>query len=288
MSELDIPSVIRSTAEQERDPPGSKDVRSESDPPGSTDVRSASGGCASSGTEELSGGVSLPKILQAGSRRRRVTKLEKQQEEKRISKMEASALGAFGASGEEGGGAYHASAPHASAPHASATGMTIQEEGERAVEAPVADATLTAFAAGDIGDGEFDFRPFFLSRSRGELYDRIAARCEEMVGSERCLKLPGYESTNFMITCKYLQTTVSSYDSADIGRPLLCLVPSDLKQVFSGLLEEAADLLNRGIPTGSNNASRAVGYRQAMAVLQVLTMMYFPHCFTHLSILSLI
>ena len=42
-----------------------------------------------------------------------------------------------------------------------------------------------------------------------------------------------------------------------------------ISQVFSGLLDEAAGLLKSGISTGSNNASRAVGYRQAMAMLQV-------------------
>ena len=42
-------------------------------------------------------------------------------------------------------------------------------------------SVLTPFPAGSVGDGEFDFRPFFLSRARADLYDRIAARCEEMV-----------------------------------------------------------------------------------------------------------
>ena len=42
-------------------------------------------------------------------------------------------------------------------------------------------SVLTPFPAGSAGDGEFDFRPFFLSRARADLYDRIAARCEEMV-----------------------------------------------------------------------------------------------------------
>ena len=39
-------------------------------------------------------------------------------------------------------------------------------------------------------------------------------------------------------------------------------------QVFSGLLEEAASLLLQGIPAGSSTASRAIGYRQAMQLLQ--------------------
>ena len=37
------------------------------------------------------------------------------------------------------------------------------------------------YDAGSIGDGTYDFRPFFLHRPRTELYDRIAGRCEEMV-----------------------------------------------------------------------------------------------------------
>eukprot|EP00955_Chlamydomonas_euryale_P020712 219459-Chlamydomonas_euryale.AAC.1 len=47
----------------------------------------------------------------------------------------------------------------------------------------VADPPLVEYPAGSIGDGEFDFRPFFLHRARTELYDRIGARCEEMVFS---------------------------------------------------------------------------------------------------------
>ena len=43
------------------------------------------------------------------------------------------------------------------------------------------EAMFSTFPLGSIGDGEFDFRPFFLIRKRTELYDRIAARCEEMV-----------------------------------------------------------------------------------------------------------
>ncbi len=48
--------------------------------------------------------------------------------------------------------------------------------------APVAAPELVAYESGSIGDGEFDFRPFFLHRDRMELYGRIGARCEEMVG----------------------------------------------------------------------------------------------------------
>ena len=38
--------------------------------------------------------------------------------------------------------------------------------------------------------------------------------------------------------------------------------------MFSGLLDEAASLLVQGIPAGSSTASRAIGYRQAMQLLQ--------------------
>ena len=39
-------------------------------------------------------------------------------------------------------------------------------------------------------------------------------------------------------------------------------------QVFTGLLDEARMLLDMGIAPGSNNASRAIGYRQAMNFLK--------------------
>ncbi|GAX75196.1 hypothetical protein CEUSTIGMA_g2640.t1 [Chlamydomonas eustigma] len=77
---------------------------------------------------------------------------------------------------------------------------------------------VESYPPGSIGDGEFDFRPFFLWRDRLELYDRIGDRCEEMV--------------------------------------------------FTGLLDESAQLLSQGFAPGSNVPTRAIGYRQAMLMLQ--------------------
>ena len=79
---------------------------------------------------------------------------------------------------------------------------------------------LVRYPQGSIGDGAFDYRLFFLHRSRSELYDRIASRCEEMV--------------------------------------------------FLGLLDEASMMIGMGLKSGSSSASRAIGYRQAMALLESL------------------
>ena len=79
-------------------------------------------------------------------------------------------------------------------PSTTAAGTTAMEAGGEGGVAMAVDAgaleavklgdeggALSAFPPGSVGDGEFDFRPFFLIRGRAELYDRIAARCEEMV-----------------------------------------------------------------------------------------------------------
>lgn len=42
------------------------------------------------------------------------------------------------------------------------------------------------------------------------------------------------------------------------------------QMVAGGLLEEAAALLAEGISAGSHSSSRAIGYRQALEILQVL------------------
>ena len=68
----------------------------------------------------------------------------------------------------------------------------------------------------------------------------------------------------------YSFVTENAFDSDNFNqntRHKLLLI----SQVFSGLLDEAAGLLKSGISTGSNNASRAVGYRQAMAMMQVMS-----------------
>eukprot|EP00798_Chlamydomonas_sp_ICE-L_P028788 gene28788-31976_t len=112
--------------------------------------------------------------------------------------------GASAGAGLEGGGAAEG------APEMTATGAAAGEAGG-AGAAELVQLTPPA-------QQQFDFRCFFLHRGRIQLYERIAARVEEMV--------------------------------------------------FSGLLDEARQLLDAGIAPGTNNASKAIGYRQAMQFIK--------------------
>jgi tRNA dimethylallyltransferase len=82
---------------------------------------------------------------------------------------------------------------------------------------------------------DYDFRCFYLTRPRIPLYERIAGRVEEMV----CGGGGGEEG-----------------EAAAAG--------AERHDDSKGLLQEAAMLLDAGLPPGSNMAAKAIGYRQAM------------------------
>jgi hypothetical protein len=67
------------------------------------------------------------------------------------------------------------------APSCETDGLATNTLSEQSVHQGELEAGLKLYPPGSIGDGEFDFRPFFLWRDRLELYDRIGERCEEMV-----------------------------------------------------------------------------------------------------------
>jgi len=88
---------------------------------------------------------------------------------------------------------------------------------------------------------DYDFRCFYLHRPRVPLYERIAARVEEMVcGVGRGEGAEGEEEEG------------GGGGAASVGGD------------SGGLLQEAAMLLDAGLPPGSNMAAKAIGYRQAM------------------------
>lgn len=184
----------------------------------------------------------------------------------------------------------------------------------------------------------YDFRCFFLHRGRLELYDRIAQRIEEMVGTARHgmalvqavvsvlllavdfawdggqaasdstaamqplaslhglwrsglawpwtgrgqwpQKRPkqsrrgGQQGGRGVSGCCLQHVPVRPCCATLLSdtRALLCqcrAVPCCAVQVFSGLLDEAWGLLQAGLRPGANMACKAIGYRQAMELLQV-------------------
>jgi tRNA dimethylallyltransferase len=89
---------------------------------------------------------------------------------------------------------------------------------------------------------DYDFRCFYLTRPRIPLYERIAARVEEMLCGGASAEEDGERAA-----AAAGQQQQQQHDEAK-----------------GGLLQEAAMLLDAGLAPGSNMAAKAIGYRQAM------------------------
>lgn len=110
------------------------------------------------------------------------------------------------------------------------TGDVVSLEGQHAGVAEKCDGV----------DLDFDFRCYFLSAPRADLYHRIDRRCEEMVEGN-----PQWNGKR-----------------RKLRRARRCMLKSLSQLLTGGMLQEADWMLREGIEPGSNPASRAIGYRQ--------------------------
>ena len=105
-------------------------------------------------------------------------------------------------------------------------------------------------------DLDFDFRCYFLSAPRADLYHRIDRRCEEMVEGN-----PRWNAKRWLWQ-KDVDARCCCLGLHGKLRLARCMLKSLAQLLTGGMLQEADWMLREGVEPGSNPASRAIGYRQ--------------------------